>query len=657
MNDLSKMRAPALEALNRLLCALDQQPASLEPEALKRAFQELGSRQSKEELFRRLNLTNKDQYEVFAKRLRQMLERTREHDLAPTDALAGRNAALAQLRFLCAVEGVQRAQPALAILPDLGKLDASGDEERARRQARALELILRSLISERYGDQESLVRRLRELFSEPVVRDWLVRAGDDNVLAGTAFSELATIFVDQKEFAADNERLYKPSPFLTLLRDKRKTITDFLNDIRVLRNALAHHKKLSNLQIRLLDIYYDELVTPVQDGFDHDQTRVDPQSFLDTTKDDLERYFGGIGEDMQEVRDSIGELAKELNELRGDVAKIREDVGGLGHALRKHWWLGVAGMVLLGATFALTLQTSETTGEISAGVRTIDRKLDNVKQETSQDPRKELANLGIAWSKERFVDAIKNGDLRLIGLFLDGGINLQENFTALNIAMLFQSKRYQQSLPVIEFMRRHGVDFLKDFDPASESHTPLTIAASGSDEEALNWLLTHGDRSVLVRPAVGERLKGIGMNSYWCATQENQLRLVERLAAAGVPAAPAYRTVMERYLAAGSPLPDLRGEESELAACEKLMSVLRRFTPEHREIDAAVRAGAIVRLEEQIDALQREIVGNRRFADGDMVTRIDNGRVYQLSYGRLKQENNENIQRAKARIKALSAGR
>lgn len=656
MNDLSAMRVPALEALNRLLCALDQKPDSLEPEALKKSFQELGSRQSKEELCRRLNLANKDQYEVFAKRLRQMLERTREHDLAPTDALAGRNAALAQLRFLCAIEDVQRGQPALAILPDLGKLDASGDEERARRQARALELILRSLISERYGDHESLIRRLRELFSEPVVRDWLARAGGDDVLAGTAFSELATIFVDPKEFAADNERLYKPSPFLTLLRDKRKTITDFLNDIRVLRNALAHHKKLSNMQIRLLDIYYDELVTPVQDGFDHDQTRVDPQSFLDTTKDDLERYFSGIGEDLHEVRDSIGELAKELNELRGDVAKIREDVGGLGHALRKHWWLGVAGMVLLGATFALTLQTSETTGEISAGVRTIDRKLDNVKQETSQDPRKELANLGIAWSKERFVEAIKNGDLRLIGLFLDGGINLQEKFTALNIAMLFRTKSYQENLPAIQFMRQRGVDFIKDFDPASDSHTPLTIVVSDGNEEALNWLLTHGDRSLLARPAVGERLEDMGMNSYWCATQENRPRLIERLAAAGTPTAPAYRRVMERYLAAGSPLPVLRGQEAELAACEKLLGILRTTTQEHRKIDALARTEAIKTLEQQIFELQREIDSHGGLADGATVWRLNGGDVKPLSYGRLKQENNENIQRAKARIKALSAG-
>lgn len=52
-----------------------------------------------------------------------------------------------------------------------------------------------------------------------------------------------------------------------------------------------------------------------------------------------------------------------------------------------------------------------------------DKKIDLVKEETSDNPRKELANLGINWSEESFVSALKQGDLPTIELFLKGGMD------------------------------------------------------------------------------------------------------------------------------------------------------------------------------------------------------------------------------------------
>ena len=48
----------------------------------------------------------------------------------------------------------------------------------------------------------------------------------------------------------------------------------------------------------------------------------------------------------------------------------------------------------------------------------VDQKLGNVKRETSEDPRKELANLGTSWSGESFLEAVRNGDLRVVRLFV-----------------------------------------------------------------------------------------------------------------------------------------------------------------------------------------------------------------------------------------------
>jgi len=46
----------------------------------------------------------------------------------------------------------------------------------------------------------------------------------------------------------------------------------------------------------------------------------------------------------------------------------------------------------------------------------------NVKRETSTDPRKELANLGVMWESSNFHNAIARGDEKTISLFLQGGM-------------------------------------------------------------------------------------------------------------------------------------------------------------------------------------------------------------------------------------------
>lgn len=52
----------------------------------------------------------------------------------------------------------------------------------------------------------------------------------------------------------------------------------------------------------------------------------------------------------------------------------------------------------------------------------IDAKLDKVKLETSSDPRKELANLGVQWSEEQFKAALISCDWKVVNLFLQGGL-------------------------------------------------------------------------------------------------------------------------------------------------------------------------------------------------------------------------------------------
>ena len=71
-------------------------------------------------------------------------------------------------------------------------------------------------------------------------------------------------------------------------------------------------------------------------------------------------------------------LIPELQKLRGEVHTVHEDLAG------------------------------------------IDRKVGALKRETSDDPRKELANMGVLWTEEAFYNAIRQGDRRTVDLFVAG---------------------------------------------------------------------------------------------------------------------------------------------------------------------------------------------------------------------------------------------
>lgn len=59
----------------------------------------------------------------------------------------------------------------------------------------------------------------------------------------------------------------------------------------------------------------------------------------------------------------------------------------------------------------------------SSAIKSMDKKLDDVKKETSNDPMKELANRGISWTSASFGDAIKRNDTKTVKLFLEGGMS------------------------------------------------------------------------------------------------------------------------------------------------------------------------------------------------------------------------------------------
>lgn len=148
--------------------------------------------------------------------------------------------------------------------------------------------------------------------------------------------------------------------------------------------------------------------------------------------------------------------------------------------------------------------------QLSNGILTdIRTALGNVKQETSSDPRKELANLGVSWSAQGLVDALKIGDERTARLFLEGGMAPAAitNNGASAALYLLQPGLPLDPTPMLQLLSNEGFDFnstlvddyiMSGADPASifppqfESvDPPAHIGGKHFDGPALLWVVVE----------------------------------------------------------------------------------------------------------------------------------------------------------------------
>lgn len=72
----------------------------------------------------------------------------------------------------------------------------------------------------------------------------------------------------------------------------------------------------------------------------------------------------------------------------------------------------------LGISQAMLTEQKKTNEQLSS----IDAKATNFKKESSDDPRKELSNRGVAWENFRLTRAITSADMQTVELFLKGGM-------------------------------------------------------------------------------------------------------------------------------------------------------------------------------------------------------------------------------------------
>lgn len=116
----------------------------------------------------------------------------------------------------------------------------------------------------------------------------------------------------------------------------------------------------------------------------------------------------------------------------------------------------------LGVIDARTEELAKTTASIKKDTQAINKKLDNVKKETSADPRKELANLGVTWSTGSFVEALVASDARVVRLFLQGGMSPTVLHNGASAVLYMLQVKLPDPVPMLKLMVDAGFDVNAD---------------------------------------------------------------------------------------------------------------------------------------------------------------------------------------------------
>ena len=192
------------------------------------------------------------------------------------------------------------------------------NEETAIKQVRALELIIRDVVNENLGGPINVVKKLQELFKQDIVDKWLKSADDTGVLSGTTFSELSSIFLDKNIFKSVEE-IFEDSD-IKLTKSSRDSLRYILEDIRLIRNAIAHNKKISPIQIEALNEYYKSIANIIKEA---NTNTINPDNYLDLDKTNMESFLSSLKEDNNTITKGIDEIKEEIIDVKKDTGVLK----------------------------------------------------------------------------------------------------------------------------------------------------------------------------------------------------------------------------------------------------------------------------------------------------------------------------------------------
>lgn len=103
---------------------------------------------------------------------------------------------------------------------------------------------------------------------------------------------------------------------------------------------------------------------------------------------------------------------------------------------------------------------SEDARAVQSALLDIGRKLDGIQSGKSSDPRVELKNIGVSWKQTEFEQASKRGDLRVVELFLQGGMPIHSSYSDVgaSVALYIVNGDFPKQQEQFALLKKYGID-------------------------------------------------------------------------------------------------------------------------------------------------------------------------------------------------------
>ena len=224
------------------------------------------------------------------------------------------------------------------------------------KQVRAIELLLRDIIYENHKNQAELIKKLKTFFNSNVIDNWIKNADKTGVLSGTTFNELSTLFINKNMFE-DYESIFKLSEEFIIEKTNIGTLRNLLDDIRVIRNSIAHNKEVSDVEINLLNEYYNEIIRNINSARANGRTKIEPDKYIKIDDQEIQKYINSI-------EDNFDELNKKIDENFESIKSDTEILKKGSKSSNKKLLFSLAGIFVIVIVTVLTLVLQKSDSDI-----------------------------------------------------------------------------------------------------------------------------------------------------------------------------------------------------------------------------------------------------------------------------------------------------
>ncbi len=188
--------------------------------------------------------------------------------------------------------------------------DAEKNEDTTFKQVRAIELILRSLINEQIGGNEELLDILGNIFKTDIIEKWQKSSDETGILSGTTFSELSNILLNKNIFVSLEEIFSDET--IEIGGDTKESLRYLLEDIRIIRNSVAHNKKLSPIQIEVLNNHFSIITDSISNS---KKSQIEIKEYFDKASNDLKNYISEIKTENQLITGYVEDISNKTNNI------------------------------------------------------------------------------------------------------------------------------------------------------------------------------------------------------------------------------------------------------------------------------------------------------------------------------------------------------